>query len=212
MHNKLKEEIVEICHYMHAQGYIAGTDGNVSIRLNENEILITPSGINKGFISEKDLLTINLKGEILDGKGKSSSETQMHLKVYELRDDLKAVIHAHPPYVSAFNVAEIELSEKILPETVILMKKIITTKYSRPCSYENSKLIEEHIKDTDTLILKRHGTLTAGKDLMTTYNKLEKLEHTAKVAFIANSLGGIKLLDDKEVKILLKLREELNIK
>lgn len=212
MYIKFKKQIVKICHYMHAQGFIAGSDGNVSIKVNKNRVLITPSGLNKGFISEHDILTINLNGKIIDGTRKASSETLMHLKVYELRHEINAVIHAHPPYVGAFNVANIELSEKILPETVLLMKKIITTEYSRPCSNENSKIVEKHISDTDTLILKRHGSLTVGTDLMSAYNKLEKLEHTAKLAFIANSLGGINLLHEKEVKELLKIRKELNIK
>jgi len=208
----LKKQIIKIAKLMHKKGFLAGSDGNLSVLCDDNKVLITASGVNKGFIEANDIVTVNLKGQVLEGTSKCSTELAMHLKIYELRPDIKAVIHAHPPYVVAFNVANVDLSSKILPETVLILKEIITSEYSRPCSKDNVKIIEEHILKSKIIVLKRHGTISCGKDLIEAYNLLEKLEHTAKVGVIANSLNKISLLDDEEYNNLLKIREELNIK
>lgn len=211
MEKKLKNTIVEIASLMHKKGFLAGTDGNLSVLTDDKKVLITRSGVNKAFLKAEDILTVDLDGKIIDGKFKVSSELAMHLKVYKLRPDLKAVIHAHPPYVVAYNVANVELSSKLLPETVLLLGDIITSSYSRPCCKDNAKIIAEHILKTKVIVLKRHGTITCGKDLIEAYNLLEKLEHTAKVGVIANSLNKVCLIEDEEYKNLLKLKEELNI-
>jgi len=214
MENKeaLKNTIVEIAILMNKKGFIAGTDGNISILCKDDKVLITPSGINKRFLKAADILTVSLNGTILEGSLNASSELAMHLKIYELRKDVKAVIHAHPPYVVAYDVADLVLSSKILPETVLLMKDIKISQYSRPCSNNNVNLVEKHILNTNVLVLKRHGTITCGNNLFEAYNLLEKLEHTAKVGVIANSLNKICLLDEEEYKNLLNIREELKIK
>jgi L-fuculose-phosphate aldolase len=206
----LKKQILEISRLMHKKGFVAGTDGNISVLCEDNSVLITASKINKGFITLEDILTVDLKGKVLEGSSKCSTELAMHLKVYSLRKDLSAVIHAHPPYVVAYSVAGIDLSSRILPEAVLVLKDIHTSEYSRPCSKDNVKIIEKYILKTDAIVLKRHGTLSCGKNLIEAYSLLEKLEHTAKVGVIANSLSKINLIDNEEYKLLLKESQELN--
>jgi L-fuculose-phosphate aldolase len=189
---------------MHHKGFICATDGNVSVKLSDKAFLITRSGINKGFMDEDDILTIDDKGDIIDGRSgyKVSTEWKMHLKAYQLRDDINAVIHAHPPYAVAYTIAEKAIPSDILPETVLTMGSIPVTEYSQPCSPKNADIIQDHIKKYDAIVLKRHGVLTIGEDIFSAYNKLEKLEHTAFTGICSTILGGCNSLPDSELKVL----------
>ncbi len=196
---------------MHSKGLICATDGNVSIKLSKDAYLITRSGINKGFMSEDDIILINSEGNVIDGMDdyKASTEWRMHLKAYETRHDINAVIHAHPPYITAYTIANVKIPADILPETVLTMGDIPVTGYSTPTSPENARLIEEHIKKYDAIVLSRHGTLTVGKDVFSAYNKLEKLEHTAIAGVAATILGGCNSLPTVEKEKLFKMGCEL---
>jgi len=201
----LKKELISICKMMHSKDFICATDGNLSIRLGKDKFLITASGVHKGFITQKDLIIINKKGEVVQGKGKVSTEWRMHLKAYELRPDVNAVIHSHPALIIAYTIAGVPLPENILPETILTMGGIPLTEYSTPTSPKNADIIEEHIKKYDAVVLSRHGVLTVGKDLLSAFGKLEKLEHTAKSGIMAKILGGVNPLPTEEIQHLFKL-------
>lgn len=190
---------------MHQKGFICATDGNVSVKLSNKAFLITRSGINKGFMNEEDILMIDDKGDIIDGRPghKVSTEWRMHLRAYQLRDDINAVIHSHPPYAVAYTVAGMDIPSDILPETVLTMGDIPVTEYSQPCSPKNADIIQEHIKKYDAIVLKRHGVMTVGSDIFSAYNKLEKVEHTALTGICSRILGGCNPLPEAEVKTLL---------
>ena len=207
----LKKQIVDVCKLMNSKGFICATDGNVSVKIAKDRYLITPSGINKAFIKTSDLVVIDRNAKVITGnkKLKPSSEWRMHLKAYDLRPDVEAVIHSHPPYVTAYTIAEVEVPSKILPEMVITMGAVPVTEYSIPTSPDNAKMIEEHIIHFDAVALKRHGLLTVGKDLFEAYNKLERIENAALTGLVVHTLGGSDALATSELQKLLEMGQNM---
>jgi L-fuculose-phosphate aldolase len=202
---QLKRQIVQVCRMLHLKNLIAATDGNVSARLGDR-LLTTPSRLNKGFLEEDQIITVDLEGRLLAGKGRPTSELEMHLLVYRLRPEVAAVVHAHPPLVTAFSVAGISLEEFILPEVVLSMGVVPTASYATPTTREVPESIRDLIRGYDALILERHGAVTAGLDIIDAYNKMEKLEHMALVILTAMQLGGVRLLPPREVEKLIQLK------
>ncbi len=201
---ELKRELVKICRMLHLKNFIAATDGNVSVKYG-SRLLTTPSGVNKGFIEEDQIIGVDLAGRVVSGRGQPTSELAMHLMVYEVRPDVRAVIHAHPPLATAFSIAGVTLEEFVLPEVVMTMGGIPTTSYATPTTPDVPEVIRELIQRYDALILARHGGLTLGRDLMDAYNKMEKLEHTALVILTARQLGEVRLLPLTEVEKLTQM-------
>jgi L-fuculose-phosphate aldolase len=201
----LKQEIVTICRMMHQKNLIAGCDGNVSVKCNDF-LLATPSGVNKGFLRPEQIIAVDWEGRLIQGEGQPTSEMAMHLAVYRLRSEVSAVIHAHPPLVTAFSVAGITLEEFVLPEVVMSLGLVPTAAYATPSTPDVSKSIQGLIERYDALILERHGALTVGQDLMDAYNKMEKLEHSALVILTALQLGRVRLLPPREVEKLMQMR------
>jgi L-fuculose-phosphate aldolase len=204
---QLKEDIVRMCRMLHRKNYLAATDGNVSVRLGDR-VLVTPSGVHKGLMEAYQILTVDLEGRVLSGEGKPTSEIRMHLLAYELRPDVHAVAHAHIPYATACTLAGIDLLEPILPEVVITLGGIPTAAYATPGSDEVPESIREFVKEYDAILLSRHGAMTVGPDVTDAYNKMEKLEHTARVVLAARLQGPLPPLPAVEVEKLRRLGEK----
>ena len=198
---QLKQDIVCICRMLHRKNYLAATDGNVSVRLG-NQLLITPSGVNKGIMEAEQVLTVDLKGSVIAGAGQPSSEIQMHLLAYRLRADVNAVVHAHLPYATACTLAGIDLLEPILPEVVITLGGIPTAPYATPGTAQVPEAIRTYVREYDAILLARHGAMTVGRDVVDAYNKMEKLEHTARVVLAARLQGPLPPLSAAEVEKL----------
>lgn len=198
-------ELVEICRRMYEKNFITSTDGNVSIRLKNDRLLITPSGVHKGFLTPDQLILTDLNGKKISGKYNASLEIQMHVGVYSVRKDVWAVVHAHPIHCIAFTLAGLELGKDHLPEVVLSVGEIPIVPYTTPTSYEVPEKIQEYIKTKDALILDRHGSLTVGKDLQDAYNKLERIEHVAQVMFVARQLGPVKHLSSSQLHQLMQI-------
>jgi len=201
---ELKREIVQVCRLLHRKNYLAATDGNVSVRLGDR-VLVTPSGVHKGLMEADQVITVDLTGRVLMGEGKPTSEIRMHLLAYELRPEVGAVVHAHLPYATACTLAGISLLEPILPEVVITLGGIPTAPYATPGSEEVPEAIRGFIREFDALLLSRHGAMTVGQDVMDAYNKMEKLEHTARVVLAARLQGPVAPLPPGEVEKLRRL-------
>jgi L-fuculose-phosphate aldolase len=201
---QLKQDIVCICRMLHRKNYLAATDGNVSVRFKDR-LLITPSGVNKGIMEAEQILIVDLSGRVLEGDGKPSTEIRMHLLAYELRPDVSAVVHAHLPYATGCTVAGIDLLEPILPEVVITLGGIPTAPYATPGTLEVPEAIRGFIQDYDALLLSRHGAMTVGRDVVDAYNKMEKLEHTARVVLAARLQGPVLPLPKAEVEKLRRI-------
>ena len=213
-----RKEIVRVCRLLHEKGYVAATDGNVSVRLGKNRILSTPSGFSKGFLAPEQLIVTDLEGKRLSSYSyyyepasralKPTSELPMHLEAYRQRPDIGAVVHAHPPICVALSIADISLAKCLLPEVVVTLGLIPTTEYATPSSAEGPGVIRDLIVKHDALVIQRHGTLTVGQDPFDAYLKLEKVEHLAHVTLILRQLGRETPLPPAEVAKLLQIRRE----
>jgi L-fuculose-phosphate aldolase len=199
---KARREIVEICRRIYARGWITATDGNVSILLTSDRVLATPTGINKGSITEDDLIVTDRSGARLTGSRPPSSELRMHLAAYEERPDVRAVVHAHPTNCIAFSLAGVSLAQCLLPEIVFTFGSIPTTAYTTPTTEEVPREIKKWLRDFDAMILDRHGSLTVGADVFAAYDKLERMEHVAEITFRARLLGPIRPLSPAQVEHL----------
>ncbi len=204
---QLKQEIVCICRMLHRKNYLAATDGNVSVRLGDR-LLTTPSGVHKGLMEADQIITVDLQGRVLAGTGRPTSEIRMHLLAYRLRPEVGAVVHAHLPYATACTLAGIDLLEPILPEVVITLGGIPTAPYATPGTDEVPEAIRDYLREYDAILLSRHGAMTVGRQVRDAYNKMEKLEHTARVVLAARLQGPVPPLPAAEVEKLRRLGEK----
>lgn len=206
-----KKEIIEVGKRMYQRGYVASNDGNISARIDENKILITPTGVSKGFMRPEDLIVIDFNGNVISGTKKPSSEFLMHAQVYKNRPDVMCVSHAHPPYATGFGVAGLSLEDCVLPEVVVSLGGIPLVEYGTPGTEELSKRLVPFLKNHDAFILANHGVLTLGKDIINAYHKMETVEHFAYIAFIARQLGSVNKLNKEQVSKLEELRKNFGI-
>lgn len=216
MEGERRQEIVQVGRLMYEKGFIAASDGNVSVRLAPGRILITPSGLHKGFLEPGHLLTVDEQGQIVqrapaDRSLKPTSELPMHLEAYRRRGDINAVVHAHPPITIALSIAGIPMADCLLPEVIVFLGIIPTTQYATPSSVENVRAIREFIATHDALVLQRHGSLTVGDSPMQGFMRLETMEQNARIAFMLAQLGVHNPLDAAEVRKLLKQREQMGL-
>mgnify|MGYP001550926461 CR=1 FL=1 len=208
MEKEIREEIASYGGLLYEQGLVSGGSGNLSARVDDDHILITPSGCHKGMLDARDLLLYNLKtfqvvGEI---KTKPSSEIRMHTFVYQHRPDAQAVIHAHPPHAVALSVAGIPLEAVVLPEVILAMGAIADCGYATPTTENVVHAIKQPIQaGHNALILTRHGSVTLGKTMQEAFCRLEIIEHVAKVTAVARSMGKVSPLPQKEIDRLKKL-------
>ena len=208
----LKREIVEVGRRVYERGYVASNDGNISARLDERRIVITPTGVSKGFMSPDDLIVVDLDGKVVAGTKKPSSELFMHLSVYKHRIDVMSVCHEHPPYATGFAVAGIPLDKCILPEVIIVLGGIPIVEYGTPGTAEFFQPVLKIIDRYDAFLLANHGALTIGKDVVNAYHKMETLEHFAHIAFVAQQLGHMNVLNSEQVRKLTDLRTKFGIR
>ncbi|MBF0276079.1 MAG: class II aldolase/adducin family protein [Nitrospinae bacterium] len=206
-----RKNIVDICKRIHERGWISSTDGNVSMKLGRDRILTTPSGIHKGFMTESDLVVTDMKGKLLSGSRKPSSELMMHITCYEQRPEINAVVHAHPTLCIAFSLAGVTLAKCLLPEVVFTLGSIPTAGYSTPTTNEVPKSIETLIQDYDGVILERHGSLTVGKTIFEAYNTLERMEHVAEITHKARQLGEVHPLNEEQMNKLMDVSKQLGL-
>jgi L-fuculose-phosphate aldolase len=197
---------------MYERGYVAANDGNISARLSSGRVLVTPTGMSKGFLRASDLVVVDLEGNRVSGKRSPTSELKMHLKAYQLRDDIGAVVHAHPPYATGFAVAGIPLSECLLPEVILTIGSVPLTSYGTPSTDEVPESIAEVVTRSDAFMLRNHGVMTVGDDVLRAYHKLETVEHFARISYIVRHLGGAGPLPSEDVEKLLELRERMGVK
>jgi L-fuculose-phosphate aldolase len=206
---QLKADICEVGRRLYQHGYIAAKEGNVSIRISDNEVLSTPAGVCKGYLTPDMLVTCDLSGQKLDGRLRVSTEVQMHLAVYKVRSDVKAIVHAHPPKSTGFAVAGVPLNRAVLAEVVVTLGCIPLAEYGTPSTKELADSVERLVRMSDGLLLSNHGALTVGKDIYDAYYKMEVIEHFAEVSLVSRLLGGERLLPREEVSRLLTLRGEV---
>jgi len=202
----LRADIVEVGRRMYARGYTASNDGNISVRLGHDRLLMTPKGVCKGFMTVEMMCVTDLDGRKLQGDREPSSEMLMHLEVYKERPDVQAVVHAHPPIATGFAVAGIPLTRAVLAEVLTTLGSIPIADYATPSTRELPAAVRKYIKVHDGMLLANHGALTVGSDLYSAYFKMETIEHFANISLVARLLGGERLLTRDEVLRLQDLR------
>jgi len=204
-----KQDICKIARRIATKGYVAGTDGNLSILTDNNRILITASGSSMETLSDNQLVEVDFQGNKIAGDQSPSSEILMHLFIYQNRPEIKACCHAHPPFSTAFAVAGRALPANILPEVLIFIGKIALAPYAPPGTDAVPNSLREFVADHNAFLLRNHGLLTIGKNLEEAFFRMETVEHLAKIIYIAEHLGELNFLDEKEVKRLDSIRMKL---
>ena len=186
-----------------ALGFAPATDGNVSARLAEGRFLVTPAGREKGSLRPEELLVVDAEGRVLEGAGRPSTETPMHLRCYRTRPGVRAVVHAHPPVATAFAASGVPLDAAVMPEMVLTVGPVPLVPYATPGTEELARALEPWLEEHDAFLLASHGVLALGGDLREALHRMERVEHLAKVTLAARLLGGPRPLSDAQVVSLL---------
>jgi L-fuculose-phosphate aldolase len=206
VHNRaqVSREIIDICHLLASKGFVSATDGNVSARLPNGNILTTCTTINKGKVGKEHLVEVNCDGDVVRGEFPPSTELPMHLYIYSARTDVGGVVHAHPVYATAFAAAGVDFPWDVFPEVVRELGEVPLAKYATPATKEVPDSMAPYIKKSSAFLLANHGAVTCGKDLWQAYYRMEKLEHAAHILFAARMLGGEIQLNRSDVLKLLR--------
>lgn len=209
----LREQVVEVCRRMHDRGLISGGEGNVTARLSEARLLVTPSGINKGFLKPAQLVVVDLDGRpATRGAGKPSSEVRVHLAAYRARPEVGAVVHAHPPTAVALTLAGVSLAQCLVPEAIVALGEVPTASYATPSTDALALGVQRLLADHNVVMMDRHGSVTLGADPFEAYDRLESLEHTARITWLARSMGPVHPLPAAEVDRLRAMAEAMGLR
>ena len=206
----LRLQMIRVARTLHGQGLAAGTAGNLSVR-TMGSILTTPSGSHKAFLEPDDLIECDSEGRPFKSDLRPTSEMGLHLAAYQARPEIAAVIHAHPPLVTALTVAEQKVRSEVLPEAVACLGPIPLASYARPGSPEGARTVKPFLKTNDVIVLDRHGCLCLGRDLISALAKVEELEHLARVIITARLLGRVKTLSPAQQEELTALGRSLGL-
>jgi len=210
---EIKKQICDIGRRIYDRNMAAANDGNISVKLNDNEYLCTPTGVSKGFMTPDYICKVDSKGNVIQAnKGyKPSSEIKMHMRVYDKRPDVGAVVHAHPSYATAFAIAGIPLTQPIMPEAVIALGCVPIAEYGTPSTMEIPDNVEKYLQHFDAVLLESHGALTWSVDLLSAYHKMESVEFYAELLYKSKMLGGPKEFDQHTIERLYEVRRQMGI-
>lgn len=208
---ELREKICEIGRRIYDRKMVAANDGNISVRLGDNEFLCTPTGVSKGFMTPECICKVDSSGKVIEeGSGfKPSSEMKMHLRVYEKRSDVNAVVHAHPMFATSFAIVGIPLDKPIISEAILTLGKIPIAPYATPSTNEVPDSVEPFLQDNNAVLLANHGALTWASDLLSAYLRMESLEYYAEIMYRTCQLGGAKEISPENVERLYEIRKNM---
>lgn len=209
---ELREDIVQVGRLVFEKGWVAANDGNISIRLDEGRVLCTPTATSKGMLHVDDLIICDLEGKKIEGRKQGTSEIAMHLLIYKMRPDINAVVHAHPPVATGYATAGRPLNKALLPEVIIGLGCVPLADYGLPGTPALTDGMLPYIPKYDAILLANHGATCFGPDLFSAYFKMETVEHYARIAFVAEMLGGATVLPRVEVDKLLDSRTRYGVK
>jgi len=208
---QIRRQICKVGRWMYRRGFVVACEGNLSVRLDSERMVLTPAGACKGRLAPDDLLIVDMSGRVIHGRGRPSSEVRMHLLFYRLRPDVRAVCHAHPPTATGFAVAGRALEEAVLPEVVVGLGKIPLAPYGTPGTGELCARLEPLAQEYDAILLESHGVVTCGQDLGSAYERLETVEQFARILLTAEQLGGPRFLPRAQVQKLIASRSHSGV-
>ncbi|MBV9301519.1 MAG: class II aldolase/adducin family protein [Acidobacteriaceae bacterium] len=206
-----REDISRVCRLIYEKGWVAANDGNVSIRLDEDRILCTPTAISKGMVTPEDLITCDLAGNKVNGHRECTTEIAMHSTIYSMRPDVRSVVHAHPPVATGFATAGRALDKALLPEVIIALGAVPLASYGLPGTPALTEGMVPLIPHYDALLLENHGCTCYGQDVWQAFFRMEIVEHCARITFVAEMLGGARPLPREEVEKLFAARTRYNV-
>ena len=211
---EIKKQICEIGKRIYNKGMVASNDGNISVKISDNEFLCTPTGVSKGFMTPEYICKVDANGNVIQANPgfKPSSEIKMHMRVYRERPDVKSVVHAHPMYATSFAIAGIPLTEPIMPEAVIALGCVPIAEYGTPSTEEIPDAVSKYVQHFDAVLLANHGALTFSDSLLNAYHKMESVEFYAQLLYQAKMLGGAQPLSDSQVQRLYEIRRAFGLK
>lgn len=209
---EVKKMICDIGKRVYNKNFVAANDGNISVKISEDTIITTPTGVSKGFMTPDMMVKVNLNGDILSGNLKPSSELKMHLRVYQENPNVKAVVHAHPPIATSFAIAGINLVQPIAVEAVVGLGNVYVAPYATPGTMEVPDSIAPFVKDYNAVLLANHGALTWGRNLTEAYYRMESLEMYAQMTMYTNNIiNKANQLDCEQTQVLIDIRNKMGI-
>ncbi len=206
--HRIKQDICDIGRRIYDRGFAAANDGNITVRIGENEVLCTPTMHCKGFLKPEDIATVDMQGNQTAGRKKRSSEALLHLEIYRQRSELKSVVHCHPPHATAFAVAREPIPQCILPEVEVFLGDVPITKYETPGGQAFADTIIPFVKKTNVIILANHGTVSFGENVERAYWWTEILDAYCRILILSKSLGGVRYLSEDHERELLDLKQK----
>jgi len=209
---ELRQDIVEVGRLVYQKGWVAANDGNISIRLDQERILCTPTGVSKGMMHVDDLIICDMQGNKILGRKERTSEIMMHLTVYGIRPDVRSVVHAHPPVATGFATAGRPLTQALLPEVIIGLGCVPLADYGLPGTPELTEPMLPYIPKYDAILMGNHGAVCYGDDVFRAFFRMETVEHYARIALVAELLGGARVLPKIEVDKLFDSRTRYGVK
>ena len=208
---EIKKEICEVGLKLWQKGFVAANDGNISVKISDNEFYCTPTGVSKASLTPDMIIKVDRDGKKLEGKLNPSSEIKMHMRVYRERPDVMAVVHAHPPVATAFTVADIDLDQYVLPEAVLTIGAVPTCDYGTPSTMEIPDSLDPYLQDHDAFLLRNHGALTVGCNLTKAFFVMEEVEFNAVICKHAMDLGAVHEISRDQLAKLMDLRKKMNL-
>ena len=205
--HKIKLDICDIGRRIYNKGFAAANDGNISVRISDNEVLCTPTMHSKGFLKPDDICHIDMTGKQIAGRKKRSSEALLHLEIYKQRPDLKSVVHCHPPHATAFAIAREPIPQCVLPEVEVFLGDVPITRYETPGGQAFADTIIPFVQKTNVIILANHGTVSFGESVERAYWWTESLDAYCRMLMLAKQLGGVHFLGDQKSRELLELKD-----
>ena len=206
--HKIKQDICDIGRRIYNKGFAAANDGNISVRISDNQVLCTPTMQSKGFLKPEDIATIDMTGKQIAGSKKRSSEALLHLEIYKNREDVKSVVHCHPPHATAFAVAREPIPQCVLPEVEVFLGDVPITKYETPGGQEFADTIIPFVRKTNIIVLANHGTVSFGETVERAYWWTEILDAYCRILMLSRNLGRVAHFSEDQERDLLKLKQQ----
>ncbi|HON50720.1 MAG TPA: class II aldolase/adducin family protein [Candidatus Sumerlaeota bacterium] len=208
---QIKELLCEIGRRVWMKGFVAANEGNFSCRISDDVVIATPTLMSKGFMKPEDMVVIDMSGRKIGGRRQATSEVRIHLEIYRQRPDIRAVVHVHPPFSTAFAVAKRPLPRCVLPEVELFLGEILIVEYATPGTQEVADLVKPFLKDFTAFLLANHGAITIGKDLEEAYFKMEIVEEYCRLLLYTRLLDGYSQISEQDVSELLEIKKRLGI-
>ncbi len=201
-----RQQMADLGRRLHQQGFVAATDGNLSVRLDARRVMTTPTNMSKGMCRPEDMIVVDMDGHKLSGERNASSELAMHLLIYSLRPDINGIVHAHPPTATGFAAAGLSLNKALISEVVLSLGSVPLARYGTPGTPELSDALRDLIPHFDAILMANHGVVTCGEDLLKAFFNMETVEHFARISLVTETLGKQVLLSRHDVEKLLEAR------